>query len=103
MRGPITDRRLIAAALAVTLVARAGAAPSSSPVADAAMRGDREAVRTLLRQGADVNAAQGDGMTALHHAAERGDAELTAMLLYAGASLAAAARSGQCTPAPAAR
>ena len=98
MRGPITDRRLIAAALAVTLVARAGAAPSSSPVADAAMRGDGEAVRTLLRQGADVNAAQGDGMTALHHAAERGDAELTAMLLYAGASVAAATRIGQYTP-----
>src|SRR5947207_6057858 len=98
MRGPINDRRLIAAALAATLVARAGAAPSSSPVADAAMRGDREAVRTLLRQGADVNAAQGDGMTALHHAAERGDAELTAMLLYAGASVAAATRIGQYTP-----
>ena len=44
------------------------------------MRGDRDAVRALLQQGADVNAAQGDGMTALHWAAERGDAEMTAML-----------------------
>ena len=40
------------------------------------MRGDAAAVRALLKQGADVNAAQGDGMTALHWAAERGDAEL---------------------------
>ena len=41
-----------------------------SPVADAAERGDVETVRTLLRAGADVNASQGDGMTALHWAAE---------------------------------
>ena len=34
-------------------------------------------MRTLLKQGSDVNAAQGDGMTALHWAAQRGDAELT--------------------------
>ena len=33
------------------------------------MRGDAAAVRALLKQGADVNAAQGDGMTALHWAA----------------------------------
>ena len=35
------------------------------------------ACATLLQEGADVSAAQGDGMTALHWAAERGDAELT--------------------------
>ena len=39
------------------------------------MNGDREAVRALLKQGADVNAVQGDGVTALHWAATRGDAE----------------------------
>ncbi|MCH7892499.1 MAG: ankyrin repeat domain-containing protein, partial [Gemmatimonadetes bacterium] len=46
------------------------ASPAPSPVADAAMRGEIETVRSLLREGADVNAAQGDGMTALHWAAE---------------------------------
>ena len=45
-------------------------------VADAAMQGDVAAVRASLQQGADVNAAQGDGMTALHWAAERGNGEL---------------------------
>ncbi|PYR02794.1 MAG: hypothetical protein DMF97_03605 [Acidobacteria bacterium] len=84
------------AALCLTALVRA--APSTSPVADAAMRGDREAVRTLLKQGADVNAAQGDGMTALHHAAERGDAEMAGMLVYAGANVSATTRIGQYTP-----
>jgi len=58
------------------------------------MRGDVEHVRGLLRDGADVNAAQGDGMTALHWAAETGNAELAEMLLYAGANLAAVTRLG---------
>ena len=49
-----------------------GATAPDTPVADAAMRGDIEAVRSLLRDGADVNAAQGDGMTALHWAADQG-------------------------------
>jgi ankyrin repeat protein len=79
------------------LLYAASPAPDS-PVADAAMRGDRAAVRTLLQQGADVNAAQGDGMTALHWAAELGDAELARMLVYAGARVEATTRNGSYTP-----
>ena len=74
------------------------AAPGDSPIADAAMRGDAAAVRTLLKDAADVNAAQGDGMTALHWAAMHGDADLTSMLLYAGANPKAATRIGAYTP-----
>src|SRR5437773_1740233 len=69
-----------------------------SPVVDAAMRGDAAAVRTLLQQGADVNAAQGDGMTALHWAAEHGDQDLAALLLQFGANAAAETRIGRHTP-----
>ena len=71
---------------------------ASAPVADAAMARDREAVKTLLKNGADVNAAQGDGMTALHWAARNGDAELTQMLLFAGANVKATTRLGGYTP-----
>jgi len=71
---------------------------SDAPVADAAARGDLEAVRHLLREGADVNAPQGDGMTALHWAAERGDASLCEVLLYAGARVDAGTRIGHYTP-----
>ena len=62
------------------------------------MRGDREAVRALLKQAADVNAAQGDGMTALHWAAMNGDAELAQMLIFAGANVRATTRLGAYTP-----
>jgi ankyrin repeat protein len=75
-----------------------GATAPEAPVADAAMRGDMDAVRQLLRDGADVNAAQPDGMSALHWAAERGDAQLAAMLLYAGASTETVTRIGEYTP-----
>ena len=71
---------------------------SDAPVADASARGDVEAVRRLLREGADVNAPQGDGMTALHWAAERDDAQLADVLLYAGARVDAGTRIGHYTP-----
>ena len=59
------------------------AAPES--VADAAKAGDLDKVSTLLEQGADANAAHGDGMTALHWAARSGDASLARVLVDAGA------------------
>ena len=60
-----------------TLIATLGAGgPVEAPVADAAERSDLEAVRALLRQGADVNTAQSDGMTALHWAAANNDVEI---------------------------
>ena len=69
-----------------------------APVADAAKRGDLEGVRTLVRQGADVNVAQGDGMTALHWAATHGDVEMAKVLIYAGAGVNARTRLGAYTP-----
>ncbi|MCI0432846.1 MAG: ankyrin repeat domain-containing protein [Gemmatimonadetes bacterium] len=69
-----------------------------SPVADAAMLGDRAAVAALLKKGEDVNAPQGDGMTALHWAAVNGDAELTRTLLRARAEVLAVTRNGGYTP-----
>ncbi len=72
--------------------ARASAA--GTEVADAAMRGDREAVRAALARKADVNAAQIDGSTALHWAVERDDVELADLLLRAGARVEAVTREG---------
>ena len=69
-----------------------------SPVADAAMKGDIETVRSLLRAGADVNAAQGDGMTALHWAAVHNDVAMAELVLYAGANVRSTTRLGGYTP-----
>ncbi|MGE0363848.1 MAG: ankyrin repeat domain-containing protein [Vicinamibacterales bacterium] len=84
-----------AAALSSVLLQAQG---SRSAVADAAMAKDAATVRQLLRTGADANAAQGDGMTALHWAAMNGDAALTEMLLVAGANPRATTRLGGFTP-----
>src|SRR3979411_516074 len=74
------------------------AAPAATAVVEAAMSGNRDAVRSLLMDGADVNTAQADGMTALHWAAQKGDVELAKMLLYASANLKATTRIGGYTP-----
>ena len=74
------------------------APPADSPVADAAMRGDAEAVEALIAQGADVNVPQGDGMTALHWAAERAEGALVRVLLAAGADVGVVTRIGDYTP-----
>ncbi|MDE3001730.1 MAG: ankyrin repeat domain-containing protein [Gemmatimonadota bacterium] len=79
-------------ALILTLLVAGPAA--DSPVADAAQRRDVEAVRSLLRDGADVNAAQNDGMSALHWAAQNDDGAVIEVLLYAGANTAATTRLG---------
>ncbi|MCH2279836.1 MAG: ankyrin repeat domain-containing protein, partial [Vicinamibacterales bacterium] len=84
--------------IALSALVFLAAAPINAPVAQAAMRGDADAVRALLMEGADVNAAQGDGMTALHWAAERGNNGIAEMLVYAGANLKATTRIGAYTP-----
>jgi uncharacterized protein len=67
---------------------------ANSPVADAAMRGDAATVRTLLQQGADVNAPQADGATAIQWAAYRNDLQLADVLLAAKADVKLANHDG---------
>jgi len=67
---------------------------AQSDVADAAMRADGNAVRNLIKAGADVNAAQADGATALQWAAYHGDTDLAQRLLKAGANPSLANRNG---------
>jgi uncharacterized protein len=52
------------------------------------------AVRTLLQQRPDVNAAEADGTTALHWAAYRGNLETAQLLIRAGANIKTANRYG---------
>ena len=67
---------------------------SEPPIVQAARNGDRRAVVSLLEGGADVNAARGDGSTALFWAVHRDAPELLDLLLRAGARVDAADENG---------
>jgi ankyrin repeat protein len=88
----------LATLVAVLLTVSLSASQSTTPVADAAMRGDAAAVQALIKSGADVKAGQGDGMTALHWTALNGDAATSGLLLTAGAPVDAVTRLGNYTP-----
>src|SRR5438046_5919121 len=60
---------------AMLCISSLGAAVNDAPLADAVERRDNQAVLSLLKTRADVNAAQSDGATALHWAAYLDDAE----------------------------
>src|SRR5262245_39875475 len=57
---------------------------------EAVQRQDRQAVRTLVNQHVDVNAARGDGLTALAIAVHQDDVEAVDLLMRAGARVNAA-------------
>ena len=85
------------ARLSIVALGLAGAAwaADDAPLADAAERADAALVRTLLHAGgADVNAPQVDGMTALHWAVYHDDAETAGLLVRAGADVNATNRYG---------
>ncbi|HWF83315.1 MAG TPA: ankyrin repeat domain-containing protein [Vicinamibacterales bacterium] len=83
---------------ALSLSALLGATAPASSIADAAMRHDAAAVHALIAEHGDVNASQGDGMTALHWAASQADAELVTALLHAGADVNKTTRLGGYEP-----
>ena len=89
---------LVGVVAAWSSIAAVASRPPASPIADAAMRGDVATVRTLIARRADVNAPQGDGMTALHWAADHGDSAMAAELLRAKANVALRTRIGAYTP-----
>lgn len=80
------NRAALGAVLAAVLIG----AVAPPPLVDAAKRGDLAALRALIESGADVNAPEGDGATALHWASHRDDLEAADLLIRAGADVNAA-------------
>jgi len=70
------------------------AAGGSPGLIDAVKQGNVAAVRGLVARHANVNAAEPDGMTALHWAARGGHAEMAQLLVRGGADVNAANRYG---------
>jgi ankyrin repeat protein len=98
---PLVSAKWVPGPLALVALFWTGtAAPVESPdsIVDAAIRREIEKVRSLLEGGADVNAAQGDGMTGLHLAAKNGDPEMAELFIRAGADREARTRIGDHTP-----
>jgi ankyrin repeat protein len=90
----MTRLRVLSVAALMLASSIGGAAQNGMLLVDAVKRGDREAVRELLRVKPDVNAAQADGTTALHFAVRANDIELVRTLLRAGANAKATNRYG---------
>jgi ankyrin len=85
------------------LLAAFASAQAATPVADSAERADWPQVRAQIEAGADVNAAQADGASALIWAAYHGHSEAAGWLLEAGAAVDAANDYGVTATSEAAR
>jgi ankyrin repeat protein len=81
-------------ALVTGLATSLSAAPVDLRLAEAAQRDDLAAARTLVKQKADLNAQQSDGMSALIWAAHNDNVELADLLLKAGANIKTVNRYG---------
>jgi len=84
---PVTLGRQLTLVLLILATGTARGAGHDAPVAEAAKRQDREAVGTLLEQGADASRSQADGATALHWAAYWNDRSMMKRLIDAGADV----------------
>jgi ankyrin repeat protein len=87
-------RRIVALSILMFSLAGAAVAAEKPALADAAEQGNKALIRTLLDARADVNAAQVDGMTALHWAVYHDDVETAGLLVRSAANVNAVNRYG---------
>ena len=87
-------RRCLAGLMLLAAAGSTAAADGDTRLADAAMRQDVTAVRTLVAQKVDVNIPGQDGTPALHWAVRVDDIDTTKLLLGAGAQATMANRYG---------
>ena len=95
MKTLVRWRNLLSASLVVVLMGAGGPNGSDGPpIVEAAKQVDADALRTLLDEGADVDARSPDGSTALLWASHRDDLTSVGLLLGAGADVDAANDQG---------
>lgn len=78
-------RYLVAIVFCILALSFSTTVSADAPLADAVENRDETATRQLIEKQVGINAAQVDGMTALHWAAHHDDLELARQLLKAGA------------------
>ncbi len=93
-RGGVCGRAWMAGALLLAMAGSSAAADGDTRLADAAMRRDVAAVRTLIGQKVDANVPGQDGTPALHWAVRVDDVATAKLLLGAGAQATLANRYG---------
>src|SRR5258706_10259872 len=79
--------RLLGCVIGIALAAAPAVAEEDLRLLNAVKKQDATAVRSLLKQKADVDARQADGATALHWAVYRDDQEMVTLLVRAGANV----------------
>src|SRR5437867_4478481 len=95
MEKSMSATRIVGLSAAIVMIAAALASAAGDARLAAAMKiNDKAAARQLLKQRADVNTADVEGMTALHWAAHWNDLDTAKLLIRAGASAKAANRYG---------
>jgi ankyrin repeat protein len=85
---------LLVGLLVLFLGSSAAAQPTEPRLIEAVKAGDVAAVRALLDDGTDVQAAEPDGMTALHWAAHHDHEAIASLLLEAGGHVSTTTRYG---------
>lgn len=93
-----STRRRSAGWVVLLTLTLAPAISLASELIEATRSADEGAVNSLIAEGVDLNAAGGDGMTALHWAARSGQLAILEALLRAGADKDPTTRIGSYTP-----
>ncbi|MEE2637567.1 MAG: ankyrin repeat domain-containing protein [Acidobacteriota bacterium] len=84
----------VTVSIVMTMASASASAGDTTDIIERVKTGELDALRSLIEMGADVDATQGDGATAMHWAAHRNDHVAADLLITAGAHVGIANELG---------